>query len=82
MSCSLHFSLTLYLTIFFSKVAIKARVTGKTPIKTWSNSKGEGKLFSMDLLDDSGEIRLTAFKDQADLLFDLIKVFCLKFIAI
>lgn len=29
---------------------IKARVTKKTDIKRWSNAKGEGTLFSIDLL--------------------------------
>lgn len=32
---------------------IRARVTRKAPIRTWSNSKGEGRLFSVDLLDES-----------------------------
>lgn len=26
-------------------------VTAKSPIRTWSNARGEGKLFSVDLLD-------------------------------
>jgi replication factor A1 len=30
---------------------IKARVTSKGDIKTWNNSKGSGKLLSVDLLD-------------------------------
>lgn len=32
---------------------IRARVTNKSGIRTWSNSRGEGKLFSMDLVDES-----------------------------
>ena len=28
-------------------------MTNKSGIRTWSNSKGEGKLFSIDLLDES-----------------------------
>jgi replication factor A1 len=55
-------------------MAVKARVTNKSPIKTWSNSKGEGKLFSMDLLDETGEIRMTGFNLQVDMLYDLLKV--------
>lgn len=57
-----------------SKVTIKARVTGKTPIKTWSNARGEGKLFSIDLLDDSGEIKMTGFNTAVDQYYDTIKV--------
>jgi replication factor A1 len=32
---------------------IKARVTTKSDIRTWQNAKGEGKLFSVNLLDES-----------------------------
>jgi replication factor A1 len=35
--------------------------------------KGEGKLFSVNLLDDSGEIRATGFNDQCDALYDLFQ---------
>ncbi|XP_014241853.1 replication protein A 70 kDa DNA-binding subunit [Cimex lectularius] len=52
---------------------IKARVMSKSPMRTWSNAKSEGKLFSIDLIDESGEIRATAFKEQADKYFDLIE---------
>ncbi|EFN70726.1 Replication protein A 70 kDa DNA-binding subunit [Camponotus floridanus] len=53
---------------------IKARVTNKSAIKTWSNSRGEGKLFSMDLIDESGEIRCVAFNQQCDNFYHLIDV--------
>lgn len=53
---------------------IKARVTAKPPIRHWSNAKGEGKLFSMDLMDESGQIRVTAFRDQVDKFYDMIEV--------
>lgn len=53
---------------------IKARVTNKSAIRTWSNSRGEGKLFSMDLVDESGEIRCTGFKDAVDKFYDYIQV--------
>lgn len=32
---------------------IRARVTNKANIRTWSNSRGEGKLFSFEILDES-----------------------------
>ena len=50
---------------------IKARCTNKSVIKTWVNRNGEGKLFNINLLDDSGEIRATGFNDQCDALYDL-----------
>jgi replication factor A1 len=53
---------------------IKARVTAKSPVRTWANARGEGKLFSLDLIDESGEIRATAFKEQCDKFYDMIEV--------
>lgn len=44
---------------------IKARVSYKGDIKTWHNQKGEGKLFNVNFLDTSGEIRATAFNEMA-----------------
>lgn len=49
---------------------IKARVTQKTDIRTWSNQRGEGKLFNVTLMDQSGEIRATAFNAVVDELYD------------
>lgn len=62
------------LSPYQNKWVIKARVTSKSGIRTWSNARGEGKLFSMDLMDESGEIRATAFKEQCDKFYDLIQV--------
>lgn len=44
---------------------IKARVSYKGDIKTWHNQRGEGKLLNVNFLDTSGEIRATAFNDNA-----------------
>lgn len=46
----------------------------KSAIRTWNNARGEGKLFSMDLCDESGEIRATAFKNECDKFYDMIQV--------
>ncbi|EFA12891.1 replication protein A 70 kDa DNA-binding subunit [Tribolium castaneum] len=62
------------LTPYHNKWVIKARVTNKSDMRTWSNSRGEGKLFSFDLMDDSGEIRCTAFRDMADKYFNYLQV--------
>ncbi|PLB50511.1 single-stranded DNA-binding replication protein A [Aspergillus steynii IBT 23096] len=55
------------------KWTIKARCTSKSNIKTWHNRNGEGKLFSVNLLDDSGEIRATGFNDQCDMLYNVFQ---------
>lgn len=52
---------------------IKARVTNKSDIRTWSNQRGEGKLFNVTLMDESGEIRATAFNAAVDDLYDRIQ---------
>ncbi|KAF9261402.1 replication factor-A protein 1 [Marasmius fiardii PR-910] len=52
---------------------IKAMVTQKSDIRTWSNTRGEGKLFNFTLADESGEIRATAFNQVADDLYERIK---------
>lgn len=62
------------LSPYQNKWVIKARVTAKAPIRHWSNAKGEGKLFSMDLMDESGQIRVTAFRDLVDKFYDMIEV--------
>ncbi|EEQ86233.1 hypothetical protein RJZ56_004116 [Blastomyces dermatitidis] len=61
------------LSPYSHKWTIKARCTNKSAIKTWHNKNGEGKLFSVNLLDDSGEIRATAFKDQCDSLYGVFE---------
>merc|ERR1719507_2929920 len=69
------------LTPYQNKWTIKARVTNKSDIRKWSNSRGEGHLFSMDLIDGSGEIRATAFKEQCDKFYNMIEVGKLYYIS-
>ncbi|KAJ3589574.1 hypothetical protein NHX12_010419 [Muraenolepis orangiensis] len=64
-----------------NKWTIKARVTNKSEIRTWSNSRGDGKLFSMEVIDGSGEIKITAFNSEVDKFFPLVekdKVYCIS----
>lgn len=63
------------------KWTIKARCTSKSPIKTWHRSNSEGKLFSVNLLDDSGEIKATGFNDQCDMLYDIFQEGCVYYIS-
>jgi replication factor A1 len=62
------------LSPYSHKWTIKARCTAKQEIKTWHNRNGEGKLFSANFLDESGEIRGTGFNDQCDALYDVIQI--------
>ncbi|KAF2147525.1 uncharacterized protein K452DRAFT_314656 [Aplosporella prunicola CBS 121167] len=68
---------TLYpieaLSPYTHKWTIKARCTNKSGIKEWHNKNGSGKLFSVNLLDESGEIRATGFKDHCDQLYDVFQ---------
>ncbi|KOS20078.1 Replication factor A protein 1 [Escovopsis weberi] len=61
------------LSPFAHKWTIKARVTAKSDIRKWNKPTGEGKLFNVNLLDESGEIRATGFNDQVDAYFDLLQ---------
>jgi len=61
------------LSPYAHKWTIKARVTSKSEIKTWSRPGSEGKLFSVNLLDESGEIKATGFNEQCDQLYDVLQ---------
>ncbi|KAI0146990.1 replication factor-A protein [Xylariaceae sp. FL1272] len=61
------------LSPYAHKWTIKARVSSKSDIKTWHKASGEGKLFSVNLLDESGEIKATGFNDQCDQYYDLLQ---------
>ncbi|CAJ1063802.1 replication protein A 70 kDa DNA-binding subunit-like isoform X2 [Xyrichtys novacula] len=56
-----------------SKWTIRARVTNKSNIRNWSNSRGEGKLFSFEIVDESGEIKITAFNKEVDKFYSLVE---------
>ncbi|MCJ1397895.1 Replication factor A protein 1 [Xylographa trunciseda] len=61
------------LSPYANKWTIKARCTNKSEVKTWHNKNGEGKLFSVNLLDESGEIKATGFNDQCDAFYDVFQ---------
>ncbi|CAG9331340.1 unnamed protein product [Blepharisma stoltei] len=53
---------------------IKARVSQKTDIKTWHNARGEGKVFSITLIDSYlDEIQAVFFNAAADKFYDVFK---------
>lgn len=61
------------LSPYAHKWTIKARVTQKSDIRQWNKSTGSGKLFSVNLLDESGEIKATGFNLQCDQYYDLFQ---------
>lgn len=60
---------------YHSRWMIKARVTGKSPLRQFNSRGGAGKVFSVELLDKfGGEIRASVFNQGADKYFDLLVV--------
>src|SRR6202012_3642231 len=58
------------LTPYNHKYTIRGRVVSKSPIKSWHNQNGEGRLFSVTLADETGDIRATAFSSVGNDIFD------------
>lgn len=65
-----EFTPIAHLNPFQTDWTIKCRVVVKRPIYTWENAKSKGKLFSMDLMDASAEVRVTIFQHLVDKFFD------------
>ncbi|KLO19144.1 replication factor-a protein [Schizopora paradoxa] len=61
------------LSPYSSKWTIKARVTQKSAIKEYSTPKGEGRLFNVTLMDESGEIRATGFNQVVTEFYDRLQ---------
>jgi replication factor A1 len=58
---------------YSNRWTIKARVISKSELRTYNSAKmGEGKVFSMDICDDSGEMRVTLWREAAERFFELI----------
>ncbi|KAL0329866.1 UNVERIFIED_CONTAM: Replication protein A DNA-binding subunit A [Sesamum radiatum] len=58
---------------------IKARVTAKGELRHYNNPRGDGKVFSFDLLDsDGGEIRVTCFNAVADQFYIKLSLPCFE----
>lgn len=53
---------------------IRVKIIAKSTIKLWRSSVGEGHLFNVDLLDESGEIRATAFRICVERFYELFEV--------
>lgn len=63
------------LSLYQNRWTVKARVVNKSDIRTWSNAKGEGSLFSIELLDSSGfDIKATMFKEAVEKFYNFFQV--------
>jgi replication factor A1 len=62
------------LNMYTNRWTIQARLTEKSDIRTWSNAKGEGSLFSIDVADATCDIRGTFFKEAVDKFYNLLQV--------
>ncbi|XP_021765534.1 replication protein A 70 kDa DNA-binding subunit A-like [Chenopodium quinoa] len=63
------------LNLYQGRWTIKARVTSKGDLRHYNNTRGDGKVFSFDLLDaDGGEIRVTCFNAVVDQFYNQIEV--------
>jgi replication factor A1 len=49
-----------------NSLTLKLKVDNKTAVRTYTNQKGEGKMFSLDLVDETGEIKCTVFNEMVD----------------
>ena len=54
------------LSPYQNKWTIRVRVVQKSDIRQWSNQKGEGRLFNVTFMDESGEISATGFNQAVD----------------
>ncbi|CAF4765905.1 unnamed protein product [Rotaria sp. Silwood1] len=59
---------------YMNKWTIKARISNKGQIRTYENARGPGKLFSCDLVDQSGEIRATGFNAECDRFYSMLEI--------
>ncbi|GHJ87289.1 hypothetical protein NliqN6_3691 [Naganishia liquefaciens] len=61
------------LSPYQNKWTIKARVAHKSDIKHYSNQRGEGKLFNVTFMDETGEIRATGFNEAVDNFYEVLQ---------
>ncbi|KAI0306720.1 replication factor-a protein [Multifurca ochricompacta] len=61
------------LTPYQNNWRIKARVVQKSDIRHYSNQRGEGRFFSVTFMDESGEIKGTAWNAVVDDLYEKLR---------
>ena len=61
------------LSPYQNKWTIRARVAVKSDIRQYSTQKGEGTMFNVTFMDESGEIRATGFNQQVEQFYDKLE---------
>jgi replication factor A1 len=59
---------------YMNRWTLRARITSKGTVRQWKNDRGEGKLFNIEMCDESGDIRATFFKEAVDKFYDVLQV--------
>ncbi|KAJ8671735.1 hypothetical protein QAD02_002994 [Eretmocerus hayati] len=59
---------------YLPNIFIKAKITSKTSVEVWSKNEKKSNLFSVQLLDHSGEMRMTFSADQCTSVYEKIEV--------
>ena len=61
------------LSVYTQKWTVKARVSSKSEVKTFRNARGEGQLFSMEIVDANGdEMKCSCFGGAVDKFYDVL----------
>jgi len=61
------------LNMYSNRWVLRAKIMNKSDVRTWSNAKGEGSLFSIVLLDSSGyDVKCTFFKEAVEKFYDML----------
>ncbi|WUR04158.1 replication factor A protein 1 (RFA1) [Vairimorpha necatrix] len=53
---------------------IKGRIVSKSEIKKFNSKRGEGKLFSFEFADETGQIKVVAFSEVVDMFYPIIEI--------
>ncbi|KAK9461036.1 uncharacterized protein V1516DRAFT_674836 [Lipomyces oligophaga] len=61
------------LSPYQNKWTIKARVSSKSSIREYHSARGQGKLFSVNFIDETSEIKATGFNKQCDDFYNLLQ---------
>jgi replication factor A1 len=59
---------------FHNKWVIRGRVVTKSDIRHFTNQRGEGRLFSLEVADKTGQIKVACFSECVDIFYPMFEV--------